>query len=212
MLQEVKKHFDHKTALDEIDSIKKDFLKILEKIRNVFGSNIKIGNLVNDNNKKKSSYPILALLDVLIVAFSEEDKNFLLKYRDEILERIRLFFNDEAHRAFIQNSKKGRKRISTPFSERIELFKSHTLDSVKEKYHIEKAQRINIRDPKLEDELMEKQKGICPYCKNQIKPNDKYEIDHLQSIDDFGSNHKDNLALLHVACNKEKSNKKILMD
>lgn len=59
---------------------------------------------------------------------------------------------------------------------------------------------------------MEKQNGICPYCKNQIKPNDKYEIDHIQSVDDFGSNDELNLALLHEICNREKSNKKIIME
>lgn len=212
MLQEVEKHFHNKTALTEIDNIKNYFLKVLKKNRTLFGSNNEIGNLVNDNKKGKTVYPNLTLLDVLVVAIRDEDDKFIMKYRDELLKIIKLFFDDEDNRAFIQNSKKGKARISNTYSDRVTYFKSKTFDLIKEKHNIKKSQRINIRNSSLVDKLMEKQNGICPYCNNQIKHTDKFEIDHLQPIDDFGSNDEINLALLHELCNREKANKKMLIE
>lgn len=212
MLLEVEKHFHNKTTLSEVNVIKKDFLKILKKNHTLFGSNNVMGDLVNDNKKKKTNYPNLTLLDVLIVAIFDEDDKFIVKYRDELFNTIKVFFDDEDNRAFIQNSKKGKARISNPYSDRVTYFKSKTFDLIKEKHNIKKSQRINIRDSSLVDKLMEKQNGICPYCNNQIRPTDKFEIDHLQPIDDFGSNDEINLALLHELCNREKANKKVLME
>lgn len=211
MLQEVEKHFSNKTPKEEINEIKKQFLKILKKIRLVFGSNVDLAKLVNDNPSRRTVYPNLTLLDVVIICFMDEDEKFLQKYRDEIFDSFKMFFTDETNRAIIQNSKRGASRMSNPFSDRVEFLKSSTLDRIRSNYGITKVKRLNIRDLSLEDRLLEKQNGICPYCKNQIKPTDQYEIDHLQSIDDFGSNEEINLALLHKACNREKSNKKILI-
>lgn len=211
MLQEVEKHFSNKTPKEEINEIKKQFAKILRKIRLVFGSNVDLARLVNDNPARRTVYPNLTLLDVIIVCFIDEDEKFIQKYRDEIFDSFKVFFTDETNRAIIQNSKRGALRTTTPFSDRVEFLKSSTLDRIRFKYGITKAKRLNIRDLSLEERLLEKQNGLCPYCKNQIKPTDEYEIDHLQSIDDFGSNEEINLALLHKACNREKSNKKILL-
>lgn len=211
MLQEVEKHFNDKTTLFNADVIKKDFLKNLNKIRTLFGSNNEIGRLVNDDERRKTLYPNLTLLDILIVAISDEDEKFIVKYRDELLKTINLFFGDKDNRAFIQNSKKGLARISNSYSDRIAYFKAKTFDLIREKYNLKKSQRIPIRSESLADKLMEKQNGLCPYCKNQIKQTDKFEIDHLQPINDLGSNDEVNLALLHESCNREKSNKKILM-
>jgi 5-methylcytosine-specific restriction endonuclease McrA len=211
MLQEVEKHFHNKTILSEVDFIKKEFQKTLKKIRVLFGSNMEIGNLINDNIKRKTTYPNLTLLDVLLVSIDDEDDKFIVKYRDEIFALFQTFFADEDNRAIIQNSKRGSSRVSNPYTDRVEYLKSKTFDAIRNKYNITKSQRINIRDLSLIDKLMDKQNGICPYCKNQIKQSDKYEIDHLQSIDDFGSNDEINLALMHEACNREKSNKKILI-
>jgi len=211
MLQEVEKHFSNKTPKEDINEIKKQFLKILKKIRLVFGSNVELAKLVNDNPSRRTVYPNLTLLDVLVVCFIDEDEKLLQKYRDKICESFKTFFTDEINRAFIQNSKKGATRTTNPFSDRVEFLKSSTLDKIRLKYGITKAKRLNIRDLSLEDRLLEKQNGICLYCKNQIKQTDEYEIDHLQSLDDFGSNEEINLALLHKSCNREKSNKKILL-
>lgn len=210
MLQEVEKHFNRKTPKEEVNEIKKNFIKILKKIKLIFGTNIDLAKLVNDNPGRKTVYPNLTLLDVIIVCFMEEDEKFLQKYRDEIFESFKTFFTDETNRAIIQNSKRGTSRMSNPFSDRVEFLKSSTLERIRTKYGIMRTKRLNIRDLSLEDKLLEKQNGLCPYCKNQIRNNDDYEIDHLQSIDDFGSNEEINLALLHKACNREKSNKKIL--
>ena len=150
----------------------------------------------------------MTLLDVITILFSEEDEKFLQKYRDEIYDSFENFFSDETNRAFIQNSKRGKLRINNTFADRVDFLKSATLDSVRKKYNIEKTKRISIRDKTLEDKLLEKQNGLCPYCKNQIRTTDDYEIDHLQSLDDFGNNDEINLAILHQSCNREKSNNK----
>ena len=150
------------------------------------------------------------------------EKDFL-----KTLKRIKLIFGtnntlgqlvnenpnrkNETNRAFIQNSKRGKHRIINTFSDRVDFIKSSTLDAVRKKYNIERSKRISIRDKTLEDKLLEKQNGLCPYCKNQIRTTDDYEIDHLQSLDDFGNNDEINLAILHQSCNREKSNGKVLI-
>lgn len=212
MLQEVERHFADKTPKFEIELIKKEFLKILRKSRILFGSSNVIGQLVNDNERRKTVYPNLTLMDVLIVTLSDENEKFIMKYRDELLEIIEKFFRDEDNRSIIQNSKRGSTRITNPYYDRVEYLKSKTFNVIRQKYGIEQTKRINIRDLSLVDKLLEKQNGLCPYCKNQIKITDKYEIDHLQSVDDFGSNEELNLAVLHELCNREKSNKRILME
>jgi len=212
MLQEVEGHFLNKTPIPEIDFIKKDFLKILRKTRILFGTSNVIGQLVNDTTRRKTVYPNLTLMDVLLIALSDEDEKFIMKYRDELLNIITDFFKEDDNRAIIQNSKRGNARITNPYSDRVEYLKSKTFEIVRTKYGVQKSKRINIRDLSLVDKLMEKQNGICPYCKNQIRPSDKFEIDHIQSVDDFGSNEELNLALLHEICNREKSNKKIIME
>jgi 5-methylcytosine-specific restriction endonuclease McrA len=211
MLQSVKTHFENKTTNLELNSLEKNFTNTLKRIKLIFGSNIILGQLVNDNPSRKKVYPNLTLLDVITVLFSEEDEKFLQKYRDEIYDGFENFFSDETNRAFIQNSKRGKLRINNTFADRVDFLKSATLDSVRKKYKIEKSKRISIRDKTLEDKLLEKQNGLCPYCKNQIRTTDDYEIDHLQSLDDFGNNDEINLAILHQSCNREKSNGKILI-
>ena len=211
MLQSVKTHFENKTTDLELTSLEKNFTNTLKRIKLIFGSNIILGQLVNDNPSRKKVYPNLTLLDVITILFSEEDEKFLQKYRDEIYDGFENFFSDETNRAFIQNSKRGKLRINNTFADRVDFLKSATLDSVRKKYNIEKSKRISIRDKTLEDKLLEKQNGLCPYCKNQIRTTDDYEIDHLQSLDDFGNNDEINLAILHQSCNREKSNGKILI-
>jgi len=212
MLLEVKKHFEEKTSAIEAQRILKSFKAIIKRIKIVFGDNIALGNLVNENPKRKTVFPNLTLLDVIVLSFKDEDEKFLQKYRDEIYDSFEKFFSDETNRAIIQNSKRGKYRITNSFSDRVEFLSSHTLKAIRKKYRVEKAKRISIRDVSLEDKLLQKQKGLCPYCKNQIKSTDDYEIDHLQSLDDFGSNEEFNLALLHIACNREKSNKRMLLE
>lgn len=211
MLHSVKTHFENKTTNLELHSLEKKFTNTLKRIKLVFGSNIILGQLVNDNPSRKKVYPNLTLLDVITVLFSEEDEKFLQKYRDEIYGSFENFFSDETNRAFIQNSKRGKLRINNTFADRVDFLKAGTLDSVRKKYNLEKSKRILIRDKTLEDKLLEKQNGLCPYCKNQIRTTDDYEIDHLQSLDDFGNNDEINLAVLHQSCNREKSNGKILI-
>lgn len=211
MLQEVQKHFNNKTSKEDTQELKKNFLKLIKKVRLIFGSNTNLGQLVNDNPSRKTVYPNLTLLDVLLICFSDEDEKFLQKYRDEIFTSFKEFFSDQTNRAIIQNSKRGASRTSNPFSDRIEYLKAATLERIRKKYNINKAKRINVRDLTLEERLLERQNGLCPYCKNQIRPTDESEIDHLQSIDDFGSNEEVNLVLMHRICNREKSNKKILL-
>ena len=211
MLQNVKYHFENKTDSKSLSVLEKNFMNTLKRIKLIFGTNNVLGKLVNDNPSRKKVYPNLTLLDIITVLFSDEDDKFLQKYRDEIYESFEKFFSDETNRAFIQNSKRGKLRINNTFSDRIDFIKSSTLDKIRKKYNIEKSKRISIRDKTLEDKLLEKQNGLCPYCKNQIRTTDDYEIDHLQSIDDFGNNEEINLALLHKSCNREKSNGKILI-
>lgn len=211
MLHNVKTHFENKTNISELANTEKNIVNTLKRIKLIFGSNLNLGQLVNENPIRKKVYPNLTLLDVIMVLFSNEDDKFLQKYRDEIYSSFENFFSDETNRAFIQNSKRGKFRIINTFSDRIDFLKSSTLDKIRKKYNIEKFKRINIRDKNLEDKLLEKQNGICPYCKNQIRVTDEYEIDHLQSLDDFGNNEEHNLAILHKSCNREKSNGKILL-
>ncbi len=211
MLQTVKTHFENKTNILELSNSEKDIVNTLKRIKLVFGSNIVLGQLVNENPIRKKVYPNLTLLDVITVLFSDEDDKFLQKYRDEIYDSFEEFFSDETNRAFIQNSKRGKLRIINTFADRIDFLKSGTLDKIRKKYNVEKSKRIYIRDKTLDDRLLEKQNGLCPYCKNQIRASDEYEIDHLQSLDDFGNNEEINLAILHKTCNREKSNGKILL-
>ena len=211
MLQMVKSHFENRTSESDLKLIEKSFTTTLKRIKLVFGSNIQLGLLVNDNPKRKTVYPNLNLLDVITVSFDKEDDKFLQKFRDEIFAEFEKFFEDETNRAFIQNSKRGKFRINNTLGDRVDFLKASTLDKIRKKYNVEKSSRISIRDKTLEDKLLEKQNGLCPYCKNQIRSTDDYEIDHLQSIDDFGNNEEINLAILHKACNREKSNNKILI-
>lgn len=210
MFQEVERHFLNKTPQTEVDEIKKSFIKILKKIKLIFDSNTNLGKIINDNSNRQTVYPNLTALDVLILCFEDEDDKFLQKYRDEISDSFKDFFKNETNRALIQNSKRGLQKSSYPFSERVNYLKENTLDKIRKKYNIERSKRVNIREMTHAEKLLKKQNGICPYCKNQIKPTDKYEIDHLTPIDEFGTNDENNLAILHVICNREKSNKLVL--
>tara|TARA_R110000751_G_scaffold126574_5_gene228541 strand:- start:7922 stop:9040 length:1119 start_codon:yes stop_codon:yes gene_type:complete len=121
MLQSVKTHFENKTTNLELTSLEKNFTNTLKKIKLIFGSNIILGQLVNDNPTRKKVYPNLTLLDVITILFSDEDEKFLQKYRDEIYDGFENFFSDETNRAFIQNSKRGKLRINNTFADRVDF-------------------------------------------------------------------------------------------
>ena len=135
----------------------------------------------------------------------------MTKYRDKIIDLFKSFFKNKENRAIIQNAKSGEDRISSSFLDRVNLLKKDTLEKIRKDYGVKKSKRTPIRDETLAERLLNKQNGLCLYCKNQIKPTDKYEIDHLQPLDDFGNSEENNLAILHKRCNQEKSNKKIIL-
>lgn len=210
MLQQVEKHFTNKTQELEIEKIKKSFNQTLKNIQLVFGSNTEIAKMTND---VINPYPKLTLtvLDILFLCFFDEDIKFLTKYRDGIIDLFKSFFKNKENRAIIQNAKSGEDRISSSFLDRVNLLKKDTLEKIRKDYGVKKSKRTPIRDGTLAERLLNKQNGLCLYCKNQIKPTDKYEIDHLQPLDDFGNSEENNLAILHKRCNQEKSNKKIIL-
>lgn len=210
MLQLVKGYFQNGIKKDELKKIEKEFTDNINRIKIVFGENTTLGSLINDNPKRRTVYPSLMLLDVIIVLFKDEDEKFLQKYRDEIYKSFEDFFEDETNRAFIQNSKRGKHKINNTLGDRVYFIKEKTLDKIRKKYDLNKSRRIPIRSLELKDKLLKKQNGICIYCRNQIKTNDEYEIDHIQPLDDYGDNTEINLAILHKNCNREKSNKNIL--
>ncbi len=49
------------------------------------------------------------------------------------------------------------------------------------------------------------QKGICPLCKRDIHPAEKFEVDHAVALGLGGSNAPDNLRAVHNTCHKNKS-------
>ena len=210
MLQLVRGYFQNGIDENEVKYIEKEFNDNIDRIKIVFGANTTLGSLINDNPNRRTVYPSLMLLDVIIVLFMNEDEKFLIRYRDEIYGMFESFFKDETNRAFIQNSKRGKHKINNTLGDRVDFIKEKTLDHVRKKYNVNKNKRIAIRDLELKDKLVKKQNGICLYCKNQIKPNDDYEIDHIQPLDDYGDNLEINLPVLHKKCNREKSNKNIL--
>jgi len=197
-------HFKNKTTRKELEPVKKSFIDILKKVLLIFGN-----DLAKIANPEKPSLN-LTLLDIVMIIFKDENSKILQKYSDEIRESFRLFFIDNENRAIIQNSKKGKNKSAYPLQDRVEFLKRKTLSQVKEKYKMKETKRTNIRDLSLTEKLLKKQKNKCPYCKNIIKVTDKTHIDHWQSINEFGNNEEENLAVLHEQCNLEKSNKIIV--
>lgn len=202
---EVKHHFDAKTASEELNILKKEFLLTVKKVRLVFGNRNNLANIANPHRKLNTTYPNLTLLDVLLSILRNEDIKFLQRYRDEILESFKDFFSDPDNRAIIQNPKKGERRTTSTLYERVEFLESSTVGKIRKKYNLSKVERIQIRDKTKIDAMLKKQNGICLYCKNIIKSTDKVHVDHLTSIDNFGNNSEENLVVMHELCNLEKS-------
>jgi len=207
LLNEVKYHFEQKTSAEDCENIKREFLSVLKNIRIVFSDRITLGNMSNKSTRIK--YPNLTVVDVLLLSFRNEQPKFLTKYRDELLESFKLFFEDDINRAFIQNAKRGNNKASSPLNDRLEFLKLQTSDLIKRKYGLDDSIRIKIRDLDLEHRLLLKQNNICPYCNNIIKPGDTIHIDHMQSIYNGGGNEEGNLAIMHSLCNLEKGKKNL---
>lgn len=53
--------------------------------------------------------------------------------------------------------------------------------------------------------LMNRQKGICPYCRHSFRIGDIWEIDHIVPRHKRGKDHYDNLQLLHLDCHDRKT-------
>jgi CRISPR-associated endonuclease Csn1 len=66
----------------------------------------------------------------------------------------------------------------------------------------------NPKNYVLKFELWEEQNQVCPFCREQINPNDiintQADIEHLFPISQSGDNTRNNLVISHVSCNEEK--------
>lgn len=204
MHETVEHHFKKKTAMKELQITKKEFLDTLNKIKLIFGNRETIASVVNSGSNTSLN---LTQLDILLLTFKNESQKFLQKYSDEILDQIKNFFADNDNRVIIRNSKRGKNRTASTLKDRVEYFKLRTFDFVRKKYNISESERVPIRTPKLIERLLSNQKNKCPYCGNIIKPSDDMQVDHWQSLQEFGGNEEDNLCVLHNACNLEKKAK-----
>ena len=63
--------------------------------------------------------------------------------------------------------------------------------------------------------LSERQKGLCAWCREPLPPQPsppfsyEVEIDHIVPKAAGGGNGIDNLQLVHIACNREKADKRV---
>lgn len=56
---------------------------------------------------------------------------------------------------------------------------------------------------KIHQQLIQRQKGMCPVCLNSIRPTDDKEIHHILSRKHGGTDKKSNLVLLHKQCHHQ---------
>lgn len=72
--------------------------------------------------------------------------------------------------------------------------------------HNEKYLNIRAFTPSMKRETFEKQKGICPICKQHFEL-EQMEADHITPWCEGGKTNSDNCQMLCRECNRRKSNK-----
>lgn len=58
------------------------------------------------------------------------------------------------------------------------------------------------------EEIVERQNWLCAICGEKLEPN-RFEIDHIQAVENGGDKADDNLRALHVRCHRKKTDKDI---